>query len=322
MVAVLERVREKPRSLIGPGIGLALVVALLLNGEKGQGSLVIGLITGAAYSLIAMGIVLIYKSSGVFNFAQGEFGTVAIFVLFLLRANDVPYVVAFVLAVLAAALLGFVVEVGVIRPLFDAPRVTLLVATAGVALLAIGVQVWLGDNTLRNVEPAFSRGDRVRPLGIFISDQRLLILAIVAVVGVLLALFFRTNLGLAVLAASQEATATNLVGISVRRLSGLVWVQAAVLGGLAGVLLGPTESFTPGFVTSRYLILGFTAAVLGGMTSLPGAVLGGVIVGIGEAIGAAGTLGDAIPGGGFVITFLLLVAILALRPQGLLGRAA
>ncbi|HUF32638.1 MAG TPA: branched-chain amino acid ABC transporter permease [Acidimicrobiales bacterium] len=321
MAAILDRVRSEPRAMVGPGIGIAVVALLLLSGSTGRTSLIIGLITGAAYSLIAMGIVLIYKSSGVFNFAQGEFGTVAIFVLFLLRQNDVPYALAALLALVAAGLMGLVVEVGVVRPLFEAPRVTLLVATAGVALLAIGTQVWLGDNTLRNVEPALTRGDRIRPLGIFLSDQRLLILAVVVVVGVLLAAFFRTNLGLAVLAASQEATATNLVGISVRRLSSLVWLQAALLGGVAGILLGPTESFTPGFVTSRYLILGFTAAVIGGMSSLPGAVLGGVIVGVGEALGAAGTLGDAVPGGGFVITFALLAAILALRPQGLLGKA-
>ncbi len=318
--AVLDRVRAEPRSLIGPGIGIAVIVALLASGNTGQTALVIGLITGAAYSLLAMGIVLIYKSSGIFNFAQGEFGTIAIFVLYLLRLNDVPYLLAALLAVGAAALLGLVVETGVIRPLADAPRVTLLVATAGVALLSLGVQLWLGGATPRVLEPAFTRADRLRVI-IAISDQRLLILAVVVVVGIALALFFKTNLGLAVLAASQEATATNLVGISVRRLSALVWVQAALLGGLAGVLLGSTEPFTPGFVTSRYLILGFTAAVIGGITSLPGAVLGGVIVGVGEALGSAGTLGDSIPGGGFVITFLLLVAILALRPQGLLGRS-
>ena len=93
--------------------------------------------TGSAYGLVALGLVLIYKSSGVFNFAQGEFGTVALCTLYLLHSNDVPYGFAVLGALLAAMLFGFLTERIVIRPLFEAPRVTLLVATAGVALLAI-----------------------------------------------------------------------------------------------------------------------------------------------------------------------------------------
>ena len=155
------------------------------------------------------------------------------------------------------------------------------------------------------------------------SGQRLLIVVVVAAVCALLALFFRrTTLGLAVLAASQEPTATELVGVSVKRVSTLVWVLAALLGGLAGVLAGSFEPFGPGAITTKFLIPGFTAAVIGGMSSLPGAVLGGIIVGVGQSLGASGSLlPESVPGGGAVVTFVLLAAILALRPQGLLGRA-
>ena len=301
------------------GIGIALAVVVLLRDEKE--ALVIGVITGLGYSLIALGLVLVYKSSGVFNFAQAEFGSVAVFVLYLARVNDVPYVFAAILSIAVALALGWAVERGVVRPLFEAPRVTLLVATAGVALLSIGVTFWLNDAQGRVVDPAIE-GNAFTLFDIIISKQRMLIVIVVAVISIVLALFFnRTTLGLAVLAASQEPTATNLVGISVRRLSSLVWVIAALLGALAGILTGPFEPFGPGAVTSKFLIPGFTAAVIGGMGSLPGAVLGGVIVGVGQSIGASGSLlPDSVPGGGAVVTFLLLAVILAIRPQGLLGK--
>ena len=117
--------------------------------------------------------------------------------------------------------MGYLTERMVIRPLFDAPRVILLVATAGVALLAIGIQIWYGTQG-QPIAKAFDRVDRVSVLGVQISDQRLWLIATLIVLAVLLGLFFtRTNLGLAILGASQEPTATELVGISVRRLSTL-----------------------------------------------------------------------------------------------------
>jgi branched-chain amino acid transport system permease protein len=313
---------DRGRRLIGPAIGVGVVLALLLGGKKEE--LVIGVITGLAYSLIALGLVLVYKSSGIFNFAQAEFGSVALFVLYLLRESHVPYALAAVLALAVAVGMGLVVERCVVRRLFDAPRVTLLVATAGVALLSIGITFWFNDAQGRVVPPAVKGNAPFKLFDIVISWQRVLIVVVVLLVSAGLALFFRrTTLGLAVLAASQEPTATELVGISVRRLSTFVWGVAALLGGLAGLLVGPFEPFGPGAITVKLLIPGFTAAVIGGMGSLPGAVLGGMIVGVGQALGASGgLLPDSVPGGGSVITFVLLAAILAVKPQGLLGRDA
>ena len=146
---------------------------------------------------------------------------------------------------------------------------------------------------------------------------------------VLLGLFFtRTNLGLAIIGASQEPTATELVGISVRRLSTFTWVLAALLGGLAAVIAVPdTGQFTPGIMTSAYLIPAFTAAVLGGMTSLPGAFLGGVLVGIIQSVATSADIfqdgGAEIPGTpSTLIVFLVLLGVLVIRPQGLLGKSA
>lgn len=304
------------------GTVVALVLAVVFDLEQ---AVVGGVITGAAYGLLALGLVLVYKSSGVFNFTQGEFGTVAVFALWNLHTSGVPYFAALLLALVAAVVLGLLTERLVIRPLFDAPRVTLLVATAGVSLLLVGVQIWFGEAKLRQVDKALPQSG----INIFdtqVSAQQLLLLAVLGALAAVLAYFFnRTNLGLAVLAASQEPTATELVGISVRRLSGFVWALAALLGGLAGVIAVPVNSsFGPGALTAGFLIPAFTAAVLGGFASLPGAFLGGVLVGIAQSVATtkASEWFEFIPGSpGVLIVFLLLVGVLAVKPSGLLGRA-
>jgi branched-chain amino acid transport system permease protein len=298
-----------------------LAISLL---DQLSNSLVIGVITGAVYSLVALGIVLVYKASGVFNFAQGEFGSVAVYAMYwAVTYHDLPYAVAIVLGLLAAVAVGLVTERLVIRPLFEAPRVTLLVATAGVALLSIGFAFWQTNESLLRSLPTFSdERARITVLGIEVSDQRLLIITVLIGVAVALAAFFRSPTGLAVLAASQEPTAAELVGISVRRVSSMTWGLAALLGGLAGVLSVPAiGTFGPGVMTfggAAALIPGFTAAVIGGMTSLPGAAIGGLMVGIIESLGGLSVF-DGLPGSRAVLVFVFLVTVLLVRPQGLLG---
>ena len=308
---------------------IAVVVAALMAASGQKQALVIGVITGAGYGLVALGLVLIYKSSGVFNFAQGEFGTVAVYTLFRLHDKlGVPLLLAMLIGLAASMALALATERAVIRPLFDAPRVTLLVATAGVALLAISLELWLGEARLRFIQPALGRLDRISLFGVQVSDQRLLVLAALLMLAVLLGLFFsRTNLGLAILGVSQEPVATELMGISVRRLSSFTWALTGLLAGIAGMLTAPVVgSFGPGFLTFNALIPGFTAAVLGGMTSLPGAFVGGVIVGVAQSFAVSGFQDvpflKEIPGPGAVMVFVILVVVLAIRPQGLLGKAS
>ena len=283
--------------------------------------LVLGVTNGATYSLIAIGLVLVYKASGVFNFAQGEFGTIAIYASSLaLTAVGVPYVVALIIGLAAAVGTGLLTERLIIRPLFDAPRVTLLVATAAIALLAIGIEFWrTADNPLRYFDPIISSQAglaRVSPFGVPVSDQKLITLAVLAAAAVLLYLFFRSPLGLAVLAASQEPVASELVGVSVRRISTITWGLAALLGGLAGLLYAGGASYTPGLITSAVLIPGFTAAIVGGITSLPGAAAGGIIIGIMQALGGLSTF-ESVKGASFVSVFMVLLVVLLIRPQGL-----
>ena len=287
-------------------------------------ALVIGLITGAGYGLVALGLVLVHKSSGVFNFAQGEFGTVAVYTLY--RVHDrlgIPLIPAMVLGLAASVAMALGTERIIVRRLFDAPRVTLLVATAGVSLLAISLELWLGEARLRFIQPALGGLSHVKIFDVQVSDQRMLVLGALVLLAVLLGLFFsRTNLGLAILAVSQEPVATELMGISVRRLSSFIWGLTGLLAGIAGMLTAPVVgSFGPGFLTFNALIPGFTAAVLGGMNSLPGAFVGGVVVGVAQSLAVTSPAFHSIPGAGSVMVFVLLLAVLTVRPQGLLGKA-
>ena len=311
-------------ALVVTMLAVAIAAPMVAFGQKQ--ALVIGVITGAGYGLVALGLVLIYKSSGVFNFAQGEFGTVAVYTLYGVHdLAGVPLLPAMAVGLAAGAVMALATERLVIRPLFDSPRVTLLVATAGVSLLAIALELWLGEARLRFIQPALGRLDRVSVFGVQVSDQRLLVLAALLMLAVLLALFFsRTNLGLAILGVSQEPVATELMGISVRRLSSFTWALTGLLAAIAGMLTAPVVgSFGPGFLTTTSLIPAFTAAVLGGMSSLPGAFVGGVVVGVAQSLAvSAPVFYENIPGPGSVMVFVMLVVVLALRPQGLLGKAS
>ena len=301
---------------------------LAVTGTDLLQSLVIGIVNGAVYALIALGLVLVYRSSGIFNFAQAEFGTIAVYGAFYTFTYGVPvvgwklgYVPAAIFGVLCGLVASLLTERFVIRPLSDSPKVTLLVATAGVALLSIGVAFWrTGDNALKFFDP-MTQWSGVNVASVQVSGQRLLTLLLLGVAVGLLSLFFRSPYGLAVLAASQDPDASALVGLDVKRISMMVWGIAGLLGATAGILLQGGNSFTPGAITSLALIPGFTAAVIGGLTSLPGAVVGGMTIGMLESFGRLSTF-DFIPGASSVSVFIVLLAVLLVRPEGLLGGRA
>ena len=294
-------------------------MVLAITGTELVQSLVIGTVNGAVYALIALSLVLIYRSSGIFNFAQAEFGTVAVYgAWFSFTHWGLPYVVAALFGVVCGIAAALLTERFVIRPLSQGPKVTLLVATAGIALLSIGVAFWrTGDNALNFFDP-LTQWEGARVAGVQVSGQRLLTLLLLLAAVAALTTFFRSPYGLAVLAASQDADASALVGLDVNRISMLVWGIAGTLGAFAGILLQGGNSFTPGAITSLALIPGFTAAVIGGLTSLPGAVLGGMVIGMLESFGRLSTF-DSIPGASSVSVFVVLLLVLLVRPEGLLG---
>jgi branched-chain amino acid transport system permease protein len=287
-------------------------------------ALVLGIIQGAVYGLVAVGLVLIYKSTRIFNFAAGEFATIGAFGTYLTK-NSVGYYPALLVGILSAVVAALVIERLVIWPLSDRPRVTLLVATAASAIALIALQFVSGAGG-----KIFSARDTVWPgrafklSGVNVSNQQLVVLLVVLAVGAGLALFFAfTDTGLATLATSQEPTASRLVGIRLSRISMLVWGMAGLLGGLAGVLLPPlTGNFTGAFGTIDLLIPAFTAAVLGGMTSVPGAFVGGLSLGVVQNLAAFNVSSDRLPGATSVAVLVVLVGILLARPTGLLGKEA
>ena len=280
--------------------------------------LVGGIFQGAVYGFLAVGLVLVYKGTRAFNFAQGEFGTVAAFMMFLFLGTF-PYWSAFVLALLVAVLMGLVVERVVVRPLMASPRVTLLVATTGVALASIDLQLIIGGPEGR-VLPRIVEGN-VTILGATLEKQQLFVLLALAILALVLAMFFaRTNLGIAILAVSEDPTATRLVGVSVPLVSAFIWGLAAFVGAVAGLLQVPVggTGLIPGVMTTKYLIPAFTAAVIGGMTSLQGGFVGGLIVGVAQSL-ATFFLQGKVPGEQVLVVFALLLTVLLVRPQGLLG---
>jgi branched-chain amino acid transport system permease protein len=296
--------------MTGPGLGSELGTAL-----------VIGLLQGSVYALVALGIVLVYRASGAFNFAQTEFGTTGLFAAYtalVLWGWSYPRAIGFGLAVAVA--MGLLTERLVVHPLRNASRVTVLVGTAGVALAAVGFQFWRFNETLIMTMPRIHEAFLVVPvLEVAVTAQQVITLGVLVVASIALALFFRSPWGLAVQAAQQESTAAELVGISVRRISMLVWAIAALLGGLAGILSGPYTTFTAGFLTfgaGRALLPGFMAAVLAGMRSMPGAVAGGLTVGVIEQLGTLSMMIE-IPGAKAMLLFGFLLVVLLIRPQGI-----
>jgi branched-chain amino acid transport system permease protein len=320
----------------------ALVTIVLFAGagdDAGPNAfVVIGISQGAAYGLVALGLVLVYKGSRVFNFAQGEFGTIAAFIVFVLieqvRSVNIPYGVAALIAIIGVVLIGLIMERVIVRPLLNAPRITLLVATIAFALLAIGVELLLFLPETKSLSPVLSKLPfEVSIFGFIVEPQRVLVVGVLAAFAGVLGYFFsKTDLGLAVLATSQDAFATRVVGIGVERMSRFIWGAAAFLGAVAGILYVPLHGvLTPGVLTSGILIPSFTGAVIGGMTSLPGAFVGGVVVGMIQALSNWGFghyhLGDRLwqdilPGGPDAVLMLMLLIVLLARPQGLLGTEA
>ncbi len=288
---------------------------------------VIGMISGVIYGLTALGLVLIYKGSRVFNFAQAEFGTMAMYVIFFsTERGSLPYPLAIALALLSGVVFGLIVERFVARPLASAPKVIALVGTAGIALLAIGFELFRFKPEPRSVGPAIA-GNGPTVLGYIVSNQKLLSLGVLVIVALGAAYFFqKTFLGMAILANSQDSFAARIVGANVNRISALTWGIAGLLGALAGVLLAPDTQFYPGFMTTAILIPAFTAAIVGGMTSLVGALVAGQIIGLVEGIGQYVIVKNpalaVVPEGTTVLIFLVLIATLLVRPNGLFGAKA
>jgi branched-chain amino acid transport system permease protein len=275
-----------------------------------------GVVVGAIYALIAAGFVLIYQVTGLINFAQGEFAMIGAMTAASLATNGMRPLEAAAIAVAVAALTGAVCYVLAIRPARASTGVTLIFITLGldVALRGLGLFVW-GTNPLSL--NAFSGGAAITVFGGVLPPQALwVLLTDVVVFGALYVFFRHTFAGTAVRAAVANPPIASTFGIPLRTFAFWSFVAAAAIGGLGGVVVAPITSATYDMGLTLGLA-GFVAAVLGGLDSLPGALVGGFVLGIVEKV-AGGVLSTGWEEG---VGFLILVLVLVLRPQGLLGRA-
>jgi len=274
-----------------------------------------GLTVGAIYALVALGFSIIYNASQVINFAQGEFVMIGGMATVSLVATGLPLPLAALLAVAVTTLVGLALEKFAVERVRGASVVTLIIITIGASILLRGLAGLVWDKNLHAL-PAFS-GDRPIAIGgATLLPQSLWVVGVtLAVVAALWWFFNRTLHGKAMLATSHNRLAAQLVGISVRRVLLISFGLSAALGALAGILIAPI-TFTAWDVGVMLGLKGFAAAILGGLGSGPGAVLGGLLLGLIEAL-SAGYVSSAYKD---VIAFAIILVVLVLLPSGLLGR--
>ncbi len=340
----VERARSTATSLVESrtaqlwaGAALATLVLLLLAGVSVSSVLVIGLQRGAVFSLIGLGLALVYKATRVLNFAQAALGSAPAFLAYAVMVGSLGADIrasldtgrlwwATLLAIAFGVLLALLINVLVVQRLANVTGVTTLVATAGVLLLIVQGQVLIFEAQPRPF-PRYIEGDLFSVGNTAVPWHTVLIVVVLIAAATALALFFRTPLGIALLATAQEPFAAELAGVSVRRMSALAWGLAGALGAIGGLLgAGVFEGITPGFMLARFFIPAFVGAVLGGLTSMVGAVLGGLLIGLVVALateaGLAVSFLNDVPGIPQIATLTVLVAVLLFRPRGLFGQEA
>ena len=293
---------------------LSVTPDVLIDLPWGQ-LLVNGLALGSLYALTAFGIVLIYKTTQVITFAQGETAMFSTFVAFtLLTAFQLPFAVAFALTLLFAGLFGALIERVVLRRISTTTVLNPVIVTVGLSLILLGAAGWIWGYEIRTF-PAPAAGPPFRIGTVVVSQLNAVIFAVtLALMGVLYAFFRYTRTGIAMRAVSQNRTAAQLMGISINRMNALGWGMGTAMGAVTGMLIAPLNYLDPGMM-GDVALKAFAAAVVGGLTSLPGAVVGGLLLGIFDSV-----VGFQVPELRNTIAFSLIVLVLVVRPGGLLGK--
>jgi branched-chain amino acid transport system permease protein len=280
--------------------------------------IVSGLATGSLYALTAIGIVLIFRNTRTINLAQGDFSMIGAFVaLVVLERFKGNLLVATLVAIVAVTLLAVAVQRLIMRPIEQADWLTLFTATLGVFYILHGVAGWIWGRDTKAFPALFSSAP-VSVGGTLISQAHLFNMAVAAAVGGVLFLFFRfTKPGIAMRAITEDPVAAQLMGIPVRSIVMLTWAVGGVLAAISGILLAPLV-YVSTQMMDGVLVKGYVGAVFGGLYSLPGAVIGSLIIGVAENL-AGGYLGAQYK---VTIAFVLIVLVLALKPRGLFGGKA
>ncbi len=277
-----------------------------------------GIASGSLFAILALSIVMIYRSTDVANFAQGEMALFTTFIAwsFLTRMDFWP---AFFLALLVAGAIGAALEIFVLRPVEEKPVLNAVIVTLGLFTFFNGLALWIWGSLPKGFGPfSLFKGSAVSigPASLGRDNFGTLIVALI-IMAFLFLLFQHTSLGLAMRAAAQNRTASRLVGIPVGRMLAVGWALSAMVGAVAGVMVAQDIGlFTSAMFT--VLIFAFAGAVLGGLDSPVGAIVGGLLVGVIKNL--AGTyISSEVD---ITVALVLIVAVLMVRPTGIFGRQA
>ncbi|HVP79601.1 MAG TPA: branched-chain amino acid ABC transporter permease [Thermodesulfobacteriota bacterium] len=277
--------------------------------------LVSGLAMGSVYALIALSFALLYKAVGILNFAVGESVMVPAFiVVILLTALKLPFLPAYLMIIAVMVVFGAVFQRTVYHPLRGRPFISVLVSTIGASLFLRNTSLLVFGADPR-VSPGLFPVQSVNFFGVFVPPQYLLIITTLIVLVVFQYwLFEKTLLGKKMQATAQDRDMARLLGIPVDRIILITFIYAAILGGIAAILLAPIFYVTSdmGFM---FALKAFASSIAGGLGSIPGAIVGGLFIGVVELFCAAyisATYKD-------VFAFIILIAVLLLRPQGFFG---
>jgi branched-chain amino acid transport system permease protein len=274
-----------------------------------------GLSNGMVYALVAVGFVVIYKASDVINFAQGELLLFGAYLTFsFIGQLGLPWSLGVLATVLVAAAIGLVIERLVLRPLIGEPVISMIMVTIGLSSLlrAVVSGIW---GPLPRSFPPFIPSQEVRLGGAVLGADRLLTIVIAGALLVALTLFFRyTRDGIAMRAIADDQQAALSMGISIRRVLAVAWAMAAVSAAVGGIMLANIVGVSQdvAFVGLRV----FPVVILGGLDSVPGAIVGGAIIGLLESY-TAGYFGHGL---NLIVPFVVLVVVLMVRPYGLFGK--
>ena len=273
-----------------------------------------GLATGGIYASLALALVMIYQSTQLVNFAQGELAMFATYFAWSLINAGMPYWPAFFLTVIFAFVLGVVIERVIIRPVENAPVLAVVVVFIALLVILNSVTGWIYSYTIKTFPSPFP----AEPIfGKYMSAHEAGAIGVTLVVLLLLYAFFRfTPLGLAMRAAAQNPESARLVGIRVGWMLALGWGLAAAIGGVAGMMVAPIVYLDPNMM-GGVLLYAFAAALVGGIDNPGGAVLGGFMVGVLENVLGAFVIGNELK---LAVALVLIIGVLVVKPSGFFGK--
>jgi branched-chain amino acid transport system permease protein len=282
------------------------------------GQLIIeGLAIGACYGLFAIAVVIIYKTSEVVNFAQGEMGMFSTFIAYhILTYYNLPFWLAFIITMAFAVLLGVFIEFAFLRPAKDPNPLGLIVLTLGAEMLLVGFAGWKWGAEQKAFEiPAKTTSVHEPIAGLIVSDWSIGVFITAAVIMILLFVFFKyTKLGVAMRATQQNENAAKIMGIRVERVFSIAWGFSSLIGAVAAMFFAARSTLDPIFMLDPFM-KAFAAAVLGGLMSIPGVVLGGGLLGLIENF-----FGYVWPEWKPIVAFVVIVLVLCIRPSGLFAK--